>query len=446
VPLSPDDRQFLKRIYQELQDRPLEPGNPRYEAVYDQPGCEDPIDQLLKRIDYAETESLSLFSGFRGSGKTTELFRLKKNLEDMGYTVLYRDALDYINPANPIEISDLLIILAGAFSDALQDQNIDIAADGYWTRLWNWLSKTDVGLKEIGFKAEAGVDPVKAGADLKLELRTAQTFRQKLAGALSSRVGELHGEVTRFFEDGFKAIRQVRGQDAKVVFLFDSLEQIRGSISNEQEVTRSIELLFSNYRQLLQIPYLHVVYTVPPWLKFVLPGVDMVLLPCLRLWNNDGHRSHCAPGNDALRSLVTKRFSQAGLERFFGPDPFSRADPLLALCGGHFRDLLLLLRETVLRASSLPVADEAISGAILRVRSNFLPISLDDATWLAEIERERVALLRNREPGEINRLTRFLDTHVVLYLKNGEEWYDVHPLVRDEVVTIARAAVPAESR
>jgi hypothetical protein len=52
----------LKRIYQELQDRLLDPGNPRYQAVYDQPGCEDPIDQLLKRIDYAETESLRLFS------------------------------------------------------------------------------------------------------------------------------------------------------------------------------------------------------------------------------------------------------------------------------------------------------------------------------------------------------------------------------------------------
>jgi predicted AAA+ superfamily ATPase len=105
VPLSAEERQFLKGIYQELQNRPLEPGDPRYQPVYSHhPGCEDPIDQLLKRIDYAETESLSLFSGFRGSGKTTELFRLKKNLKDLGYTVLYADALDYVNPASPIEI------------------------------------------------------------------------------------------------------------------------------------------------------------------------------------------------------------------------------------------------------------------------------------------------------------------------------------------------------
>ena len=56
-----------------------------------------------------------------------------------------------------------------------------------------------------------------------------------------------------------------RGTSTNVVFLFDSLEQIRGSLSEEQEVTRSVETLFANYLKLLQIPYLHVVYTVPPY-------------------------------------------------------------------------------------------------------------------------------------------------------------------------------------
>lgn len=307
--LSNTDRDFLKRIYQELQDRPLQPGDPRYQPVYDHPGCEDPIAQLQRRIEYADPESLTLFSGFRGSGKTTELFRLRKRLEDMHYAVLYADALDYINPAGPIEISDLLIILAGAFSDTLQELGVDISTENYWTRLWNFLNKTEVVAKELGFKAEAGAGPVKAGANLKLELRTTPSFRQKLSKVLSGRIGELHAEVTNFFEDGFKAIRKSRGEDTKVVFLFDSLEQIRGSLSNEQEVTRSVELLFSNHLRLLEIPYLHVVYTVPPWLKFVLPGTDIVVLPCLRLWNNDPQRSSCGAGTDALSTHSSPRGS-----------------------------------------------------------------------------------------------------------------------------------------
>jgi hypothetical protein len=48
--------------------------------------------------------------------------------------------------------------------------------------------------------------------------------------------------------------------------------------------------------------------------------------------------------------------------------------------------------------------------------------------------------LKSTAQAEINRLTKFLDTHIVLYLRNGEEWYDVHPLVRDEVCRIAASA------
>jgi hypothetical protein len=29
---------------------------------------------------------------------------------------------------------------------------------------------------------------------------------------------------------------------------------------------------------------------------------------------------------------------------------------------------------------------------------------------------------------------------MVLYLRNGEEWYDIHPLVRDEVQKIAKSS------
>ena len=79
MPLSAADREFLKGLYRKLQDGPLEPGDPLYEPVYQAPGCDDPIDKLERRIEYADVESLSLFSGFRGSGKTTELFRFCAN-------------------------------------------------------------------------------------------------------------------------------------------------------------------------------------------------------------------------------------------------------------------------------------------------------------------------------------------------------------------------------
>src|ERR1039457_7714189 len=162
MPLANDD-QFLKGIYRQLGVEPLQPGDPRYQPVYQSPGCEDPMELLQRAIEFADVESLHLFSGFRGSGKTTELYRLRKNLEELGYVVLYADALDYLSPATPIGIADLLMLLAGSFSDALEEQKIDLRGESYWTRLGNYLKTTSVNLKEIGLKS---------GAELKLDRKS----------------------------------------------------------------------------------------------------------------------------------------------------------------------------------------------------------------------------------------------------------------------------------
>jgi hypothetical protein len=429
-----NQQQFLKGLYQRLADKPLEPGDKFYEPIYGHPGCEDPVALMGLHIEWSDTESIQMFSGFRGSGKTTELFRLKKTLENKGYVVLYGDALEYLNPAQEIDISDLLIALAGTFSDALESEDLAaIGKDGYWTRFVHYLTTTKVELDEVGLKA---------GADLKLKLKTTPTFRQMLREKLENRIGEIKQNVDGFFEEGVKALRSKRGdQFPGVVFLFDQMEQIRGTLSNEQSVIHSVERLFSQHKKLLEIPYMHMVYTVPPWLKFVLPNIARIeMLPSVRQWENDTIRTPYENGWKALRSLMHRRFGAHEFERFFG-DKGPRhdlADRLIAVCGGHFRDLLSLLREAVLRAQSLPVSKDVIANAITSVRSNFLPIAIEDARWLDQIDRVRGSALPTTGERDVNRLTRFLDTHFVLYFTNGTEWYDIHPLIRDEVAAIVK--------
>jgi len=419
------------------------PGDKFYEPIYVHEGCEDPVALMRQHIEWSTTESIQMFSGFRGSGKTTELFRLRKDLVDKGYLVLYGDALKYLNPGQEIDITDLLIVLAGTFSDALEEMGAtSLVHDSYWDRLKNYLSTTKIELGEIGLQA---------GADLKLNLETSPTFRQMLRDKLANRIGEIKRDVDLFFEDGFKAIRAKPGDKVPgVVFLFDQMEQIRGTLSNEQSVIDSVARLFSQHLKRLEIPYIHMVYTVPPWLKFVLPNaVQIQMLPSIRQWNNDAGRTEYKPGRTALRSLVHRRFGDGDFEKFFGGKgpQHDRADQLIDVCGGHFRDLLILLREAVRRTPRLPVTEEAIRSAITAVRGNYLPIAIDDAQWLHDIEQVRGSMLPNTEPASVNRLTRFLDTHFVLYFTNGKEWYDIHPLIRDEVSEIckrdaARKAVP----
>jgi hypothetical protein len=456
--LTPEEQALRKRIYPRLDGRkPLRPDDPNdramYHPIYSAPGCEDPVQLLQDHIELSDVESLQMFSGFRGSGKTTELFRLQKNLQQKGYVVLYADALNYISPSEEIDITDLLIVLAGAFSDALEqwakeiDQTVELTNETFWTRIKNYLMRTTASLTEVSTNLEMNspakevLGGLKAGVNLKLAIKESPSFRKKVQEFMQNRIPELRSEVHGFFQDGVMAIKQAWQGEKQIVFIFDSLEQLRGSLSNEQAVLRSVERVFANHiDNLLRLPYVHVVYTVPPWLQFVMPGAaDIYMLPSIRQWDNDDIRSRYEPGWEALREVVMKRIGKDGCTQLFNCEakpPFTGADDLIALCGGHLRDLLLLLRETVLRIRSMPVTDEVLKDAIASVRNNFFPISIDDAIWLKKIGESRTSELPNTATENVSRLTRFLDTHFVLYLTNGKDWYDIHPLIREEVTDI----------
>lgn len=450
--LNKEEEQLLKEIYKRLDNKlPLPPGHPLYEPVYGHADSEDPVALMKTHIEWQDFESIQMFSGFRGSGKSTELLRLKSLLEEQGYIVLYANALNYISPAEEIDISDLLIVLAGAFSDALQnDLKIDIATESYWTRFRNYLTNTNASLSEAGVSAELDspakevLGGVKAGLNLKMALKTAPSFRQNLQKFLANRIGELKEDVDSFIKDGVKKVRDKLGAEKKIVFIVDALEQIQGSLSNEQSVLRSVERLFADHLSMLNLPQVHAVYTVPPWLQFVMPNAvdNIVILPSVRQWNNDPDRSPYEAGWNKLRSLAIKRFTVKGYYKFFGEtDAQSQNllfDRLIGMCGGHFRDLLRLLSEAVIRtrAVALPVSSEIVELAISSVRNHFFPIAIEDARWLHKIEQSRKTVLLSVRSEDVSRLTRFLDTHFVLYLKNGAPWYDIHPLIREEVAEL----------
>ena len=93
-----------------------------------------------------------------------------------------------------------------------------------------------------------------------------------------------------------------------------------------------------------------------------------------------------------------------------------------------------MLAAVALRARTLPAAESAVAAAIGQRKAEFLPLPNDDARWLAEIGRTHRAELQSLQaPPSPASLARFFDTHLVLCHGNGGEWYDVHPLIREQV-------------
>ena len=77
------------------------------------------MQQLALAVEWA-TESVRLFSGYRGTGKSTELRRLKRRLEESGHLVFLCDMEDYINLSTPVDVTDFLMAVAGSFDEAIR--------------------------------------------------------------------------------------------------------------------------------------------------------------------------------------------------------------------------------------------------------------------------------------------------------------------------------------
>src|SRR5215469_10510782 len=105
-----------------------------------------------------------------------------------------RNAMDYLNPALPIEIGDLLVLLAGAFSDTVEaTEKVALAGQSYWQRFVHFLTTTQVQLTDV----ELGL--VKDVAKLKLAIRDTPSFRDKLKQVLSVRLSDIEQQVKKFF-------------------------------------------------------------------------------------------------------------------------------------------------------------------------------------------------------------------------------------------------------
>jgi len=452
MPLTDADRAFIRQTYRDLEDRALEPDDPFYEAIHEQLDEDDPVLVMLNRIELASVQSVQFFSGFSGSGKTTELFRLRRDLRGRGYIVLYADALQYVNQFDPLTTSDMMLLAAVAFSDALlADEQIDLHDQTYWDRVVAFIKRLEPRLGTVEAKAEyrtpgqAVLGGISAGLTIKGELKRRSGFREALRTFLNDHLVDFQRDVEKFFEDGAKAIQQKHGADTQIVFLLDQLEQVKGEYDNWQAVIRAGLQVFAVNRDYLSMPYVHCVYSAPPWLTLLTRRPEaMTLLPAIPVSPKGDHIARFERGWQMLHSVVRLRLQTEGITRLFGPDGASEngsLERLIAACGGHVRDLLRMLREVLLRARTLPVTGAILQRVIDNERRDLLqPIAREDARLLHAIGQTQDLRPETWTEAEVERHSRFLDNHMALYFTAGESWYDVHPLIREEVARLAAEA------
>lgn len=425
-------RAKLMELAKSLKDEPLDPDNRCYVPHLEKAdGTGDPIKELYNKISFSESESVTLLSGHRGSGKSTELRRLRKYLEDDGCVVFLSDMRDYLNMTTQVEISDFFISIMGALNEAFYARfGKNPAQENYWERLVNFL-KQDVKIGDISI--EASTPGVKGG--IKASLKDDPTFRRKLQDGLKGHIARLVQEAHEFAVSVVEAVRlETSDPDKKVVFLVDSLEQIRGVGADADNVHRSVENLFSSHADSLHIPLLHVLYTIPPYLTPMSPALGRHLgggvichLPSVHVFK-ERTAVEDGKGLDIMKQVIACRYpdwAQIIVE--------SHLERMALASGGDFRNFFRLITTTLTKADgdSLPIGEAIVTAAEDHLRREMLPIAEDDMVWLKKIAESKDVKLATRDL--LPRLAGFFDTSLIQNYRNGADWYDVHPLLRELV-------------
>jgi len=259
-------------------------------------------------------------------------------------------------------------------------------------------------------------------------------------------LGALVEDVRLFIEDCVKALKQEHGKEKEAVLILDSVEHIRGTSVNADQVQSSVETLFATHAENLHLPNLQVVYTVPPYLKVRYSNLSALyepggvqVLPAIKIRDRTD-RSPVQHGLDVMERVLNAR---GDWMRLLGLR--SKLDRISLCSGGHLRDFLRIIAEVIRRADQLPVEEATLNSAINQVKMEFLPIADADAEWLARIAETHEAALADIR--QLPDFARFLDTHMALCYRNGNEWFDVHPLIRPEVLDQAmRAKKPKRAK
>jgi len=424
-------RTFAKVLQNE---RPLDPGVEADRSLYVESlhiesgnGLKiDPVDWLAEQIGYSEGSRVWLFTGNIGSGKSTELRRLRKLLVEQKHKVMLVDAADYLNLNQPIAISDFLVSLTAAIAEEagrlLGDDQLGV---DYWERFWGFLTRTNIDVAELN----VGVDK----ASLKLALKQDPIIKVRLQNALAGHVSALRRDLEEFLVPVIERLRSRRnGLDTKVVLILDSLERLRGEGSAGDSVFSSVLRMFTQYPDMLRLEGVQVVYSVAPYLIKLAPQLAgtfgngaLYHLTSAHVFKNRS-RELDATGLAALREIITRRYP--GWADLITP---AMLDQAIEFSGGDLRDLfrLLSILLSVLEHADAPEA--ALAYALEQMRRDMTWITQEHIQRLRELAQSKEPVLKDEKDRD--NLVHDLETKRVLMYRNGRDWYDIHPLLREFV-------------
>jgi AAA ATPase domain len=400
-------------------------------------GCKivEELQRTIVRIS-PEEPTCQLFTGHIGCGKSTELQRLKAELEYAGFHVVYFESSQDLDMAD-IDVSDILLSVARQVSVSLEAIGIKVKP-GYFANLFQEIGEFLQTPIDFSAQAELSLGIAKITAKTKDSPQLRTQLRQYLEPRTSSILQAINDEL---LERAIQLLKQ-RGQKGLVVIV-DNLDRVdmRPVASGRSQP----EYLFIDRGEQLRRLKCHVVYTIPLALIFsneyetlknrLGGGVAPKVLPMVLVRQRDG--SDYEPGMSLLRQLVLARaFPEVVSETRLNlvRELFEQEQTLDRLCrvsGGHIRNLLGLLYSCLQRQDP-PFSNACLEAVIKDYRDDLL-LAIDDDEW--ELLFQVVHQQSVKGEAEYQRLLRSM--FVFEYRDPVGRWFGISPALAESDRIIA---------
>jgi AAA ATPase domain len=407
------------------------------------------IDALKRTITRLSPNkpTCQLFTGHIGCGKSTELSRLKTELQSEGFHVVYFESTEDLDETD-VDITDIMLAIARRVGESLEQINVTLQPQGFKSFLngvWEFLqtpvvvsAETELlGAKikgstegQLEFSLPAGIGKITAKTKDSPKLRS--KLRQYLEPQTNRILHFINEEIIQVATEQLKQ----RGQKGLVVII-DNLDRIDNRPTSSG---RSLpEYLFIERGEQLRKLNCHLVYTLPLSLIFsnecealknrLGGGVDPKVLPMIPVQLRDG--SEYFEGMQLLQQMVLARaFPDIEPEERLGLitkvfDSPETLDRLCCVSGGHVRNLLGMLFRCLQEVD--PPISRNIVEAVIRDARDRLTLSVDDQEWdlLFQVVQEQ------RVKGDKEYQTLLRSLFVFEYQDSQGRWFALNPLLTE---------------
>jgi hypothetical protein len=373
----------------------------------------------------SEKPTCQLLAGHVGSGKSTELQRLKKELEtgeEKFFTVVC-DILEDID-AQDADFPDILIAMIRSMACDIKERTKIKLKPGYFRQRWDEIKEllgAHIDFKEVEFPFGLGQisAKIKSSPKTRLEIRKhLEPNTNNWIDAANEVIGQAALELTKKGYNG-------------LVIIVDGLDKLPVMKSSwaEQSVA---ELVFIGRHSQMTAFKCHTVYAIPLGLAYSCRERDIASLygitappvvPMTKVFDEDGKR--WTAGFSKFKEIITKRIKKAGAdEKIF--ENKGVMDKIVEYSGGQPRLLTTLIRDSIIEGG-LPITPRAVNDVARKITHSY-ERQLREEHWKIIKEVKKSHSLNRTEQNDYLCMELLANCSILQYI-NKKEWYGLNPLL-----------------